>query len=75
MLTDYLALNATYSIYPGNATISIPITILTDMLDENTERLSVRLSVSDGFEQQVRLGQFASAEVDITDGNGMAFCE
>ena len=70
-MRDFRALNATYSIFPDNATIRVPITVLADAIDENTEVLSASLSISPGFEDQVTLGSNSSAEVDIIDGDSM----
>ena len=61
-----------YSIYPDNATVRIPVTILTDVIDENTENFFADLSVSNGFQDQVNVGQISRTEVDILDGDGNA---
>ena len=67
---DFSALDATYSIYPQNATVRIPVTVLTDMIDENTENFFADLSVGSSFVNQVRLGQISRTQVNIMDGDG-----
>ena len=70
---DFDALDASYSIYPDNTTIRIPVTILTDTLDENREQFVASLRVNDGFEDQVMVGPVGSTDVNIDDGNSMLY--
>ena len=67
---DFSAVNASYSIYPGNATIRIPITILRDLIDENDETLKAQLSINSGFENKIMLGDISETTIQIIDGNG-----
>ena len=70
---DFSAVNASYSIYPGNATIRIPITILRDLVDENDETLKAQLSINSGFENKIMLGDISETTIQIIDGNGNVY--
>ena len=70
---DFSAVNASYSIYPGNATIRIPIIILRDLIDENDETFKAELSINSGFENKIMLGDFSETTIHIIDGNGNVY--
>ena len=70
---DFSAINASYSIYPGNATIRIPITILRDLIDENDETLKAQLSINSGFGNKIMLGDISETTIQIIDGNGNVY--
>lgn len=67
---DFLASNVSYSVYPGNTTIKIPVVIVSDNLDEVQETFGVQLSVASGFENKIMLGAINFTTVVISDGNG-----
>ncbi len=68
---DFAAIDVIYSIYSDNTTIRIPVTILTDMLDEDQEQFSASLVVNDGFNDMLVLGSISSTDVNIMDGDSM----
>ena len=70
-LLDYNALSGPYSIYVGNSTVRIPVTILSDTLDEDVEFFNAQLSMDDSFINRIVLGAIQNTRVYISDDDGM----